>query len=120
MAFKINSTTEKPEEKKQVEHTYITWMPIEKVIETEKQVSEGMVRFDLSMECSATFFEKTDGISINIWGFEFWCKVRKGSKGYFISFPSYQKKDGSYGDYVKCFDKGFRELIEKLIKHLYE
>lgn len=117
MGFKKNETSETSKEQ---EHSYLTWLPIALVVNSEKVIKQDqIVKYELGNECSATFFADTDGVSINIWGFEFWCKVRKGSKGRFLSFPSYQKKDNTYGDYVKCFDKGFHALMGELITHIY-
>lgn len=103
------------------DHQTLLWYSISKVMETEKEVKEGIVKFEIKKGCFATFFDKTDSCCLNIWGFEIWCKVGKTKDGHrFLSFPSYKKKDDTYGDYVKCFDKGFHDLIKELISKVYE
>lgn len=104
------------------EHKHLDWLPVEEVLKSKKEIKNGVNEYTLAFECTATIYDEQESINVTIWGISIWAKIReskKGNGGYFVSWPSYKKSDGSYGDYVKVFDGALLKLLSELItKHI--
>lgn len=60
------------------------------------------------------FLTVADSIKINI------NLLKTKTGGYFVSFPSYQKKDGTWANYVDTVSKEAREEITRAVINAYE
>lgn len=106
----------KEETKEQVQHEHLTWVnPNENMEKVE--VRPGITRYQISRECSVTIYNDHESVNVNIWGFSIWANARETQDGHiFLAWPSYKKKDGSYGNYVTCLDKSFNDMITELLE----
>lgn len=102
------------------EHLTLKWFKgdeIKKVV-----IKPGITKYVIALECSLTLYDEYESCNVNIWGFSIWCKVRetKDKSKLFLAFPSYKKSDGSYGDFVTCFDKEFLQTANEILTKHFE
>lgn len=101
----------------------ITYWPIEEIIKEAKQENDTTIKYPLAQGVTMVIVDGGDadydygrlevmGVSINV-------KYRSGKNGYFMSMPSYQKKNGEYANHVLILSKNMIEKISEVLSHHY-
>lgn len=122
MALKKNSETGKNTKKEG--RVYATkWNSIEDVL-ASAVADEKTVRYTLAPDIELTVNEEKMWAQVNYCGCSFFTQIKEKSPekggGYFLSFPSYKKKDGTWEDIIAVYDKGFHTLTKQLLEKLAE
>ena len=122
MALKKNSETGK-NTKKEGKKYATQWKSIDEVI-SSAVADEHTVKYTLATDIELTVNEEKMWAMVNYCGCCFFTQIKEKSAqkggGFFLSFPSYKKKDGSWEDIVSIYDKGFHDLTKQLLEKLAE
>lgn len=119
MAFKKNAETGKTTNKEG--KTYATkWYTLDEVI-SKAEAKEKTVLYTLANDITLDVNAEKMWANINYCGCSFFAQIKERKDGgYFLSFPSYKKKDGSWEDIVSIYDKGFHSLVKELLAKIAE
>ena len=114
MALKKNFETGK--NTKKGGRVYATkWNTIEEVM-SSAVADDKTVRYTLATDIELTLNEEKMWAQVNYCGCSFFTQIKERKDGgYFLSFPSYKKKDGTWEDIVSIYDKGFHSLVKELL-----
>lgn len=119
MAFKKNAKSEKSTDKEG--KTYSTkWYTLDEVI-SKAQANEKTVLYPLADGITLNVNAEKMWANVNYCGCSFFTQIKERKDGgYFLSFPSYKKNDGSWEDIVSIYDKGFHSLVKDLLAKIAE
>ena len=115
MAFK---TSEKKETKQTVKHEKMKWLDLSDVLETKKDIKEGVTEYQLAAGIYFTLYADKGRVQLDLWGCCFFCDIMNGKNGYFLSFPAFKSKDGEWKSVITIYDKDFHALIKELLAEL--
>lgn len=119
MAFKKNAESEKST-KKEVKTYSTKWYTLDEVI-SKAQANEKTVLYPLADGITLNVNAEKMWANVNYCGCSFFTQIKERKDGgYFLSFPSYKKKDGSWEDIVSIYDKGFHSLVKELLAKIAE
>lgn len=119
MAFKKNAESEKSTKKEGKSYS-TKWYTVDEAI-SKAQASDKTVLYPLAEGITLNVNAEKMWAQVNYCGCSFFTQIKeRRDGGYFLSFPSYKKKDGSWEDIVSIYDKGFHSLVKELLAKIAE
>lgn len=115
MAFK---TSAKKETGSKSEHERLTWFDVKDILDGKKVIKEGVEEYQLGPGVYFTIYKEQGRVQLDFWSCCFFCDIKNGKNGYFLSLPAFKKKDGEWVDVITIYDSKFHALIKELLNEL--
>ena len=115
MAFK---TAEKKQTGSANNHEKMAGFEVNDIMDTKKVIKEGVEEYQLGAGVYFTIYKEKGRVQLDFWGCCFFCDIKNGKNGYFLSLPAFKSKDGEWMSVISIYDKNFHSLMKELLTEL--